>query len=192
VALSDFIIPPPGGLPTPTPTPPQRHTGDAATDRLLDAMTRGDWRTLAQSFTLFPEPCVSNPQGVGSRPKCPAGTAEGGTVQTARVVSCERAYVQDPVADLEPILSQIWRWGHEVYAVFGASALPSGGAYQYSRDFIPDGDIVVVLREQGANSGQAWHLAGGQVVGVRLGCGTTAAAFVEDVPASAFLLSPLP
>jgi hypothetical protein len=113
-------------------------------------------------------------------------------VLTARLTACERVYSQDPVTDLEQILSQLTVWGHEVYAVFRADALPDSGPYQYSRGFIPDGDTVVVLRQQGSDMGQAWHLAGGKVTGARLGCGNTAAQFVENVPPSAFLLPPLP
>lgn len=187
VPLSAFIVLPPGGLPTPTPTPVVRHTGNAASDRLVDAMRRGDWQTLLDAFETYPEPCAANPQGVGSPPKCPPGVPDGGTIMSPRVMACERVYP----GDIENIKGY-FIWGREVYAAFPSSAIPSAGPYQYSSDWVPAGDITVILRRQGADDGSAWHLANGKITGVRLGCGTTAKQFVEDIPASAFILSPLP
>ncbi len=186
VPLANFLVAPTGGLPTPTPTPATRHTGDRANDRLIDAMTSGDWQAIAAAFDTFPETCVVNPQGVGSPPPCPSGVSSGGITMTTRVLSCERGSAS------ESLFRQIFRWGYEVYAAFPSTAMPTGGPYQYSRDWVPAGDMIVVLREQGTTQGIAWHLAGGHIVGARLGCGSTAEAFVKDVPKGAFILPPLP
>jgi len=186
VPLASFVLPPAGGLPTPTPTPAVRHTGNAANDRLIDAFLAGDYKTITAAFDSFPEPCMVNPQGVGSPPPCPPGVPTGGTAMTTRVLACERGSAR------ETLFRQIFRFGYELYAAFPSSAMPATGPYQYSRDWVPPGDLVVVLREQGAANGSSWNLSNGRLVGARLGCGTDAASFVKDVPASAFILAPLP
>ncbi len=186
VPLASFILPPAGGLPTPTPTPAVRHTGNAANDRLIDAFLAGDYRTIAAAFDSFPEPCMVNPQGVGSPPPCPPGVPTGGTALTTRILACERGSAS------ETLFRQIFRFGYELYAAFPSSAMPATGQYQYSRDWVPPGDVVIVLREQGATNGSSWNLSNGRIVGARLSCGNDAASFVKDVPASAFILAPLP
>lgn len=102
------------------------------------------------------------------------------------MLSCERFSAS------ETLFRQIFVWGYEVYAAFPSSAMPATGPYQYSRDWVPPGDVVVVLREQGTTTGNSWNLSNGRLAGARLGCGNDAASFVKDVPASAFILAPLP
>lgn len=182
----DFLLLPPAGLPNPTPTPVRRATGDASTDRLIDAIVAGDWRTLAAAFALYPEPCTTNPnRGVGSPPPCPAGVADGGTVMTTRITACETVRSTDAAYTLERLFRTEYRWGHEAYMAFrNPPAQYLGG--------VPGGDLVIIVRRQNGTEGWSWHIAGGKIVGLRMGCGEQAADFAKGVAAADVLLPALP
>lgn len=183
---SDFLLLPPAGLPLPTPTAVRRTTGDAATGRLIDAIVAGDWRTLAAAFVLYPEPCTTaTERGVGSPPPCPPGVADGGTVMTTRISHCETVRSTDAASTLEEIFKNEYRWGHEVYAAFrNPPAEYLGG--------VPGGDLAVVVRRQNRTEAWEWHLAGGRVVGLRMGCDDQAADYLKGVAPADLVLPPLP
>jgi len=188
VAESALLLKPPGGVPVPTPTASPQLTGDPAVDRYIRALVDGDWRTLASNLVLLPEPCTVAPQGVGSRPRCPEGVAEGGTVRAARLMACERLYAQDPVRDLAYDLGPRFAFPHLLYAVYRTD-----GATRYN--FVPTGEVAIVIRDAvplDQAGAQTWFIKDGQVVGALLGCGERAVDVVKDVPAAAFILAPPP
>jgi hypothetical protein len=184
VPAGRYILLPPGGIPVPTPTASPRLTGDPATDRLIRAVVDGDIRAIASSFELLPEPCATNPQGVGSPPKCPPGVPDGGEVLMARVMACERAYLSTP-ADFEALLKPLLRFPHTLYAVYATD-----GAFRF--DFVPTGKLAIVTAE-GPGRGewaQTWFVSEGRFTGALLGCGESAARAVAGVAPGAFLIPP--
>jgi DNA-binding CsgD family transcriptional regulator len=186
VQPAQFILLPAGGIPVATPTPAPRLTGDAATDRIIRALVDGDIATIAAAFDLYPEPCAANPQGVGSPPKCPTGVPDGGTVQMAHVMACERAYLRTP-ADFDQLLSPVYRFPHWLYAVYRTD-----GSMKFN--FVPTGKLAIVIAEglQNSEAASTWYVQDGRLVGARLGCGGDAATAVEGVPATAFIIGPQP
>lgn len=182
VPSSDFILVPAGGLPVATPTPAPQLTGNSATDRIIRALVDGDWQTLADSFVDYGEPCAVDPQGVGSPPKCPAGVPDGGMVQTARVMACERAYLDEP-AKFRALFEPMFRFPHRLHAVYRTD-----GSSQFN--WIPTGDTAIVTTDGGGEQAQVWYMEGDKLVGARLGCGTTPEQMLEGVADADFIIRP--
>jgi DNA-binding CsgD family transcriptional regulator len=186
VKPADFVLLPAGGIPVPTPTPSPRLTGDAATDRIVRALVDGDIQTIFSSFVFYPEPCAANPQGVGSPPKCPPGVPDGGVVQMARVMACERTYLRTS-DDFQQLFKPVYHYPHWLYAIYRTD-----GTTKF--DFVPGGKLAIVVAAGLINSEAAstWYVEDGRIVGALLGCGGKASDAVEGIPASEFLISPLP
>lgn len=187
IAKSRFILLPAGGIPVPTPTIVPRPTGDPATDRIVTALVDGDITTIASLFTLLPEPCAVNPQGVGSRPKCPPGVPDGGEVQMARAMACERAYLSTP-DDFEQLLASRYRFPHWLYAAYRTD-----GSLKFN--FVPTGNLALVIAEGLGTNGEAasiWYVEDGRIVGAWLGCGGGPDAAIDGIPAADFILPPQP
>ncbi|MCC7364027.1 MAG: helix-turn-helix transcriptional regulator [Dehalococcoidia bacterium] len=184
VPASDFVLEPPGGIPAPIPVEVPRLTGNPEIDPIIIALVTNSYAALAGRVQLFPEPCAADPQGVGSPPRCPDGVPDGGSVQTARVATCERAYLGDSPGQWEGLLRPSFAFPHNVYAVF-----PSQPP-QYFTDWLPAGEVTVVISGDSGNS--AWRLDNGRIVGVELGCGFAADYYTAGVPAADFILPPLP
>lgn len=182
---SRFILLPAGGIPVPTPTVAPRPTGDPATDRIVKALVDGDITTIASLFTLLPEPCAVNPQGVGSRPKCPPGVPDGGEVQMARAMACERAYLSTP-DDFEQLLASQYRFPHWLYAAYRTD-----GSLKFN--FVPTGKLALVIAEGLGTNGEAastWYIEDGRIVGALLSCGGGPDAAIDGIPAADFTLPP--
>ena len=182
---NDFVLAPPGGLRslTPTPTPAPRLTANNVTNRYIQLAISGAYPVLADRFQFYPEPCEVNPQGVGSKPRCPDGVAAGAMVQTARITACERAYLLTK-ADIEKLLRPVFAFPHELFAVFRTD----GALY---RDFVPTGATAIVISDPRRDAGRVLYLdSDGRLVGMRLGCGETPLQMTSSIAAEAFLVPP--
>ena len=182
---SRFILVPAGGIPIATPTVAPSSTGDAATDRIVKALVDGDIVTIASLFTLLPEPCAANPQGVGSPPRCPPGVPDGGEVQMAPVMSCERAYLST-LDDFQELFGPQYRYPHRPYAAYHTD-----GSLKFN--FVPTGKLALVIAVSFGTNGETantWYIEDGRIVGAWLGCGGGPAAALDGVPAADFTLPP--
>jgi hypothetical protein len=182
VPRSAFLLLPPGGVQslTPTPTPPPRLSGDPVIDRYIRMAVDGDYRGLAASFDYFGEPCEPNPTSSASMPKCPDGVPAGSTVQGARIMACERALLRT-VSDTEKLLRPFFASPHQLYAVF-----QTDGALYF--DHVPTGDIAIVISGPNNESGRVIYLKNGKIVGIRTGCGESAPEVVKGV--TSFVVPP--
>ena len=178
-----FLLEPPGGVPSPSPTPVPRVSGDSEIDALVSVLIDGDWARLPDLWVRVPTPCATNPQGVGAPPLCPQGGSDGDLVDVARLSACEGTYLLED-DDFERIFRSYSAFPRELYAVYRSQV------ESHFDGFLPAGEYTIVLRDVYGDSAQAWHVAGGRFTGAQLGCGHTLADFIEDIPEDAFLVPP--
>ncbi|MBA4181787.1 MAG: hypothetical protein C0506_14450 [Anaerolinea sp.] len=144
---------------------------------MVDVLVRGDVSAFNSLLDELPEPCATNPSGVGSPPPCPTGVPDGGTINTFRYISCERGY---PGEQQREVTERILKQKRKLYAVFQPqpvtlfTLIPKG---EYSLIFISE-------TAQGEQLGERYEVRGGRLVGMWLACGPgldTVRRMAEDV-----------
>jgi hypothetical protein len=122
-------------------------------DVVLGAVENGDAGSLSALIAFSDLPCVMNPQGLGSPPKCPAGVSSGSLVSVFPLSRCESGFAdrEQTAAALDQALSR-----HvQLYAVYEEGPRPEPGEPAYVALFgfqetQPSGVFRILMRKDGA------------------------------------------
>lgn len=108
--------------PTPDPSvpgyPADKRTGTPIVDAAITAILAGDTAQLRSAVVYSQVLCVTNPQGAGAPPKCPAGTPNGTPVLVFQTATCEAQFLYPP--DTAPTIAAAAKPGKKLYAAWQA------------------------------------------------------------------------
>jgi hypothetical protein len=147
---------------TPSSTPPV-----SAARQMIEAATANDVATLASLVRFTPTACATNVQGAGGPPDCRAGEADGTLVDVLAISDCEGHFVREDELALDPIAT---------------GTVTFVDAFAAPQQFFPQAETVLVFTRLMSGIGEiGWELAVADdaIVGIKYGCGETAAELIE-------------
>jgi len=105
---------------TPTPDsgayPDDTRTNIPSVDAVIDRVLAGDVASLKVQINYMTVACETNPQGVGSPPKCEGGEQQGTMVEAFPSALCEMGWARP--AQVDQILEQLVEGGPKLYAIY--------------------------------------------------------------------------
>jgi hypothetical protein len=160
-------------------------TGIDRLDEIIDAVLAGDGpRLLAQIVPLELACAVSPAGGIPQPPRCPRGVADGSVVEAFPVGGPEGSYLL--AAEAQTAFRGLLDSSPGLYSVHRVTTIKPDPRW-------PTGDYAIVFVGLGQVRGVLVHATDEGIVNVTYGGGRTdPAIFVRNVPASDFLLPPLP